>query len=145
PETYAPTYRLRYGTAGRSLALEIAARLGLPSSVIAEARRRRTTRESQLEAHLARVERDMQALDHDRRLAAKERADAVADRQKLHAREDAIREREQQIGKRIDTAVNTRVREAREEIDRAIAKLKQKTAALESEARKQGPRLVTTG
>ena len=145
PETYAPTYRLLYGTAGRSLALEIASRLGIPASVIEAARKGRTTRETQLEAHLARVERDMQALDHDRRLAAKERADAAAEREKLRAREAAIREREQQISKRIDAAVNARVREAREEIDRAIAKLKQKTAALESEARAKGPRLVTTG
>src|SRR5260370_11829609 len=33
PQTYEPTYRLALGTAGRSLALEMAARLGLPPSV----------------------------------------------------------------------------------------------------------------
>src|SRR6185503_7270417 len=34
PQTFAPTYRLNYGSPGSSLALEIAARLGLPASVI---------------------------------------------------------------------------------------------------------------
>ena len=56
PETYAPTYRLIYGAPGRSLALEIAERLGMPASVIDAARARRSGRESQLAAHLARVD-----------------------------------------------------------------------------------------
>ena len=38
PTTFAPTYQLIYGSPGRSLALEIAARLGLNPSVIAAAR-----------------------------------------------------------------------------------------------------------
>ncbi|MEX2271679.1 MAG: Smr/MutS family protein [Vicinamibacterales bacterium] len=135
PQTFAPSYRLLYGMPGRSLALEIAARLGLPASVIAEARRRRTTRETQLEAHLARVEHDMQALDHDRRLAAKAREDASAERERLHAREAALRDRELQLRRRVDAAVEERVREAREEIERTIARLKQKAGALEAEAK----------
>ena len=143
PQTFAPTYRLLYGMPGRSLALEIAARLGMPASVIADARRRRSTRETQLEAHLARVERDMQALDHDRRLAAKERADAAAERQRLLARDEALRQREQELRRRIDKAVEERVRDAREEIDRTIARLKQKAGELEAEARKKGPRITT--
>jgi len=57
PETYAPTYRLIYGAPGRSLALEIAERLGMPANVIADARRRRSGRESQLAAHLERVDK----------------------------------------------------------------------------------------
>ena len=134
PQTFAPSYRLLYGMPGRSLALEIAARLGLPASVIAEARRRRTTRETQLEAHLARVEHDMQALDHDRRLAEKERQDATAERQKLRAREEALRDREMQLRRRVDAAVEERVRGAREEIERTIARLKQKAGALEAGA-----------
>ena len=65
PQTFAPTYRLNYGSPGSSLALEIANRLGLPAAVIEQARAHRTARESQLAEHLSKVERDMQALEHD--------------------------------------------------------------------------------
>ena len=42
PETFAPTYRLIYGSPGASLALDMAARLGLPASIVAAARGFRT-------------------------------------------------------------------------------------------------------
>src|ERR687890_2031077 len=53
PDTFAPTYRLNYGSPGSSLALEIATRLGLPASLIARARTYRSERETQLAEHLA--------------------------------------------------------------------------------------------
>jgi len=71
PKTFAPTYRLNYGSPGSSLALEIASRLGMPADVIEQARAHRSERESQLAEHLAKIERDMQALEHERRLAAR--------------------------------------------------------------------------
>src|SRR6185436_18191905 len=48
PKTFAPTYRLNYGSPGSSLAFEIANRLGLPASIIQRARTHRSERESQL-------------------------------------------------------------------------------------------------
>ena len=33
PQTFAPTYRLNYGSPGSSLALEIANRLGMPADI----------------------------------------------------------------------------------------------------------------
>ncbi len=79
PQTFAPTYRLNYGSPGSSLALEIANRLGMPGDVIEQARAHRTARESQLAEHLAKIERDMQALEHEQRLAARER-DTLAEK-----------------------------------------------------------------
>ena len=79
PETFAPTYRLHYGSPGSSLALEIATRLGLPADIIDQARAQRTAREAQLAEHLAKVEREMQALDHERRLVAPRAADGRGD------------------------------------------------------------------
>ncbi len=72
-ETFAPTYQLIYGSPGRSLALEIAARLGLNASIIAAARQNLSAREVQLAEHLAKIDRDMRALEHEQRLAARER------------------------------------------------------------------------
>src|SRR5262249_23551284 len=55
-ETFAPTYQLVYGSPGRSLALEVAARLGLSPSVIAAARGNVSAREAQLAEHLAKID-----------------------------------------------------------------------------------------
>ena len=81
PDTYAPTYRLAYGSPGRSLALEIAARLGVPASIIGDARGRRSAREAQLAEHLARMENDIaqvnarrEELEAGRRQLEEERA-----------------------------------------------------------------------
>jgi DNA mismatch repair protein MutS2 len=58
PETYEPTYQLAMGVAGRSLALEMAERLGLPSSALADARSRVDPREAQVEGLLKKLEED---------------------------------------------------------------------------------------
>ncbi len=66
PETYEPTYRLTLGAPGRSLALEMAERLGLPAEVVHDARARRDDKEQQAEALLARLERDQAELGRER-------------------------------------------------------------------------------
>ena len=117
PQTFAPTYRLNYGSPGSSLALEIATRLGMPAEIIAQARTHRSERESQLADHLARVERDLQSLEHDRRLAARERQTLEETAAKLHAREHELRHREETFRKRLDERIEERLRDARREID----------------------------
>src|ERR1041385_2713213 len=64
-ETFAPTYQLIYGSPGRSLALEIAARLGLAPSVVAAARNNLTEGQARLAEHLAKIDHDMRALEHE--------------------------------------------------------------------------------
>jgi DNA mismatch repair protein MutS2 len=66
PETYEPTYRLTLGAPGRSLALEMAERLGLPSEVVHDARARRDDKEQQAEALLARLEKEKAELERER-------------------------------------------------------------------------------
>ena len=56
PATYEPTYRLALGVPGRSLALEMAERLGLPAAVVADARSRLSLKEAQAEALLKKLE-----------------------------------------------------------------------------------------
>lgn len=73
PQTYEPTYRLVMGTAGRSLALEMAERLGLPSAVVEDARSRLGSKEVQVEVLLRKLEEEQVALE-------KEKADLLVEK-----------------------------------------------------------------
>ncbi len=130
PETFAPTYRLNYGSPGSSLALEIAARLGMPDTVIEQACAHRTAREAQLAAHLARIDKDVQALEHDRRLAARERETLAEAATKLQAREHELRNREETFRRRMDEKIEERLREARREIDAVVDAVKARAGRL---------------
>jgi DNA mismatch repair protein MutS2 len=145
PQTFAPTFRLNYGSPGSSLALEIATRLGLPGSIIEEARAHRSERESQLAEHLARVEKDMQALEHERRLAARERQTLTETSAKLQAREADLRNREDTFKRRLDERIEERLRDARREIDAVVERLKAKTETMASQAEHRAARLIPTG
>jgi DNA mismatch repair protein MutS2 len=145
PDTYAPTYKLLYGAPGRSLALEIAERLGMPAAVIADARARRTGRESQLAAHLQQIDRVRGEAERERQAAGEERAAIEREREALRAREARLAEREAVLKKRLDDKVADRLREARAEVDAVVTQLKSRAAALAGRApgtRGSGP---TTG
>ena len=145
PDTFAPTYRLHYGSPGSSLALEIASRLGLPGSIIAQARAQRTAREAQLAEHLAKIEREMQGLDHERRLVARERQMIEETQGRLQAREQELRGREETFRKRIDQKIDERMRDARREIDAVIDALKARASTITSDAERRAARLVPSG
>ncbi len=136
-QTFAPSYELRYGSPGRSLALEIAARLGLNPAVVAAARRNLSQRETQLAEHLAKIDHDMRSLEHEQRLAARERETLEAEEARMRQREDALRQREDTFRRRLNEALDAQVREARREIDDVIAALKTETAAIAREAARQ--------
>jgi DNA mismatch repair protein MutS2 len=145
PDTFAPTYRLNYGSPGSSLALEIATRLGLPSSIIDTARAHRSERETQLAGHLAKVERDMQALEHEKRLLAREREMLNETSAKLQGREHELRNREETFRRRLDERIEDRLRDARREIDQVVEALKARTESLAADASRRAARLVPTG
>jgi DNA mismatch repair protein MutS2 len=145
PQTFAPTYRLNYGSPGSSLAFEIAGRLGLPGAIIERARAHRSERESQLAEHLAKIQRETHSLDHERRLLARERetlADATA---RLQTREQELRNREETFRRRLDERIEERLREARRDIDAVMGALKSKTDAIAADADRRAARLVPTG
>jgi DNA mismatch repair protein MutS2 len=74
PDTYEPTYQLAMGVAGRSLALEMAERLGLPAAALTDARSRLDVREAQAEALLKKLEEDSVRLRSEEERIAAERA-----------------------------------------------------------------------
>ncbi|HEY3122005.1 MAG TPA: Smr/MutS family protein [Vicinamibacteria bacterium] len=90
PDTYEPNYRLELGKPGRSLAMEMAERLGLPPAVVRDARSRQDEKEAQAEALLKKLE-----VDEARLLAEAERI--AGERQKLEAEREAQRGAEREL------------------------------------------------
>jgi DNA mismatch repair protein MutS2 len=145
PETFAPTYRLLYGSPGRSLAIEIAARLGMPANVIAAARENLSDREKQLAEHLARVDDDLRRLEAERRTVARERMALVETERALRSREESVRERENTYRRRLDAKLDDQLREGRRQIDTIIEGLRAKTNELSQEAARRMSAGVNTG
>lgn len=147
-DTYAPNYRLTYGSPGRSLALEIASRLGVPPAVIEAARQRRSRREAQLAEHLAKVDRDLRALERDRREIAAERKRLTSDSAELAAARQELEARSNELRQRAGGAVDDRVRAARKDIDGIIETLRARATELERTAATRiaaGKPALTTG
>jgi DNA mismatch repair protein MutS2 len=93
-----PTYRLHPGLSGRSRALSVAAREGLPETVLARAREilgpawaRRDRAESDAEAALERLRNEERELARDRETARREAERLAAER------EAVVREREKML------------------------------------------------
>ena len=145
PRTFAPTYRLNYGSPGSSLALEIAGRLGLPSSIIDQARSVRGQREAQLAEHLAKIDRELQDLEHQKRLVAREQQSVRETQARLQAREQELKDREETFRRRLDQRIDERMREARREIDAVVDGLKARASTIASNAERRAARLVPTG
>jgi DNA mismatch repair protein MutS2 len=144
-ETFAPTYRLIYGSPGRSLAIEIAARLGMPPSVVSAARANLGDREKQLADHLAKMDNELRAVEHDRRLVARERQTMAESEQRLRGREEAIRHREETFNRRLNERLDEQLRAARREIDSVIEGLKARTAEMTAQAARLVTHTISTG
>ena len=138
-DTFAPTYRLVYGSPGRSLALEVAGRLGINPSILEAARRNLSAREAQLAEHLAKIDHDLQELEHERRLVAREHQMLGDAEGRIRVREETLRSREEAAKKRLDEQLEVRLRDARRDIDRVIDDLKRRTTEL---AERAGRRLL---
>jgi len=141
-ETFAPTYQLLYGSPGRSLALEVASRLGLATSIVSAARQNLSAREAQLAEHLAKIDKDMRALEHEKRLVAHERGTLSEAEGRMREREDALRQREETFRRRLNEELENELRQARKQIDEVVAELKTKAASAARDLEKQA---VTTG
>jgi DNA mismatch repair protein MutS2 len=145
PDGFRPTYRLHYGTPGRSLALEVAARLGLRPSIIQAARQYVSGRDAQLQDHLARIDEDLRRLEQDRTALGRDQQALRHAEAEIRAREERLQEREEQFRRQMNRKIDERVREARREIDAVVEDLKQRTSVLVKRVERDGagPRLTT--
>ena len=143
-ETYAPTYQLLYGSPGRSLGLEIAARLGMAESIITAAKRKRGNRETQLADHLTKIDNNLQQLTTERKQLIKEQQQLTATRDQLISDRQALQMREASFKERMASRLDVHVREARAEIDAVVRDLKSKASQL-ARTRTQKPSSNQTG
>ena len=135
PKTYEPTYRLNLGKPGRSLALEMAERLGLAPSVVKDARARLDDKEAQAEALLKKLEEDQAALRAEAERIAADRAALREEQERLRAadREIASRKRTEleAFAKDLRRRGEEAARKAAEAIHEAVQKVEgsRRTAA----------------
>src|SRR5437868_7122627 len=122
-ERLAPTYRLRMGEVGRSSAIEIAARVGIPPQVCARARTLLEGGSSALSAAVERLDAERAALaaaraeaEQLRQELERERAAAAAERERL-----AQAEREVRAGARAELVAD--IARRKQDIARLIAEL----------------------
>jgi DNA mismatch repair protein MutS2 len=122
-ERLAPTYRLQIGEVGRSSAIEIAARVGLPREVCARARELLGGGTSALSAAVERLDAERAALAAARAEAEElrseleqEHAAAAADRERL-----AQAEREVRAGSRAELVAD--IAKRKQDVARLIAEL----------------------
>jgi DNA mismatch repair protein MutS2 len=115
PKTYEPSYRLHLGKPGRSLALEMAERLGLAPSVVKDARSRLDDKEAQAEALLKKLEEDQALLRRE--------ADRIAaDREALREEQERLRAEDREIAARKRTELDAFARELRRRGEEAARK-----------------------
>ena len=93
-EALHPTYRLRIGVPGRSMAMEIARALGFPEEVLSRARRYLSGAGQALDEVLARLERERQKTAAEGAELAAKRREAEDERRRLEADRAKTREEE---------------------------------------------------
>jgi len=124
-DTLRPTYRLLVGRPGRSNALLVARRLGMPKEVVEAAEGAKTGGEVQLDGLIDRLEKESIIAREDRARAARELS---------LAREEKLRY--QELVKRAESERQDVVRKAREKASGILATLRQKVQELDEIARK---------
>ena len=142
PQNFAPTYRLLYGAPGRSLAIEMAQRLGMPQSVITAARGYLSDDQKRLQAHLSRLDAQARALESDRTKLERERRAFNETNAELSKREKSLAEREEVFKKRLNERLDERLRQAKRDVDAVIDQLKEKSEAI---AERVSLRAINTG
>ena len=134
PRTLEPTYRLTHGVPGRSYALTIAARLGLPESVIGGA-------QAHLEPSHVQTDRLLQELQEERLTVSELRQQAE------QALADARRQ-EQEIAERLEAVEDTKaqlVEDARRELAQEISEVAGRIRQAERSLRRQQERHAVAG
>ena len=136
-----PTFRLKDGVPGRSYALDIASRIGLPEAVLARARSLMDEGSLGLEETLRNLQAREQALEHASQALDQARAELERAKQELEERSgaeqaaaEALTRRERELAMRSREAIEAAVREAREAISEIVREVKRERSPQAAEA-----------
>lgn len=145
-----PTFRLLRDRPGRSYALEIASRLGLPSDVLSAARSRLTGEERRVEALLKDLEERETELDRMTLEARRAARAAQEARERAEVSEARIGRREREVEREARRRVERYLLEARQAVEREIERLRNATERVrggsgEAEALESAARDVRSG
>ncbi len=125
PATYAPTYRIVEGACGRSLAFEMAERLGLSRKIVERARALQAERERQVGELVSRLEAESAELEKEKTLLAEDRR--AAERARVRLETEADEERDERA---------SRLRAFRRSLEEDLDETRRELRALLGEARR---------
>lgn len=136
PDTMLPSYRVSMGTPGRSYAMSVAERLGLPDAVLDRARALLSPEHSATEALLIQLQRERSEIEGQLAAAESHTAEAEAARRDLERRVRAITEAQddlmeetrrelQREAEDVRTSLRQIQRNARQERDMSVVRREQ--------------------
>lgn len=133
-DALAPTYRLRDAVPGRSYALDIAERMGLPKGVLARARALAGATTVGLEDVISKLEAREAGLAKEEESLKKARLEVEAVAGKGKEAAEKLLERERQLAKHSREAIEDAVREARDAIKSIVREAQKAGSARAAEA-----------
>jgi DNA mismatch repair protein MutS2 len=137
PRTLSPTYHLTVGLPGRSNALEIATRLGMPSDIVDAARASMSPEQLQVESLLSDIRREREGASDARRAEEIARREAEEIRGQLADRLDRIDDERERLLARARDELATDLERARALLAEAERQIeRQKLAAAEEKLRR---------
>ncbi len=131
-ETLAPTYRLRIGLPGRSNALAIATRLGLPAEIIEAARGMINPGEQQVEELLAQIQSERESAERARERACRDAREAEEVRRRLASELRRLEAERERILEETRAEAQRQLADVYEEIRRAAAYVRTEQASREA-------------
>lgn len=129
----APTFRVRTGVPGRSYALDVAARMGMPAGVLARARELAGGTTVALEEVIATLEAREAELAEETVRLQRARAEMEATTDDQRAAREALERRERELAVHSRAAIEAAVREAREAIRVIVRQAQQAGSARAAE------------
>lgn len=139
-ERLRPTYRLVRDRPGRSYALEIAERMGLPAELIARARSRLDREEREMEGVLAELQEREEELGRHAAEARRERERLEERARELEERTREVERREAEVEREAQDRTERYLLEAREEVEEAIRRLEDRYGDSAEETREEAER-----